>query len=366
MRLAIGLAKKGVGKTSPNPAVGAVIVKDGRVVSKGWHKKAGGAHAEASALSKKTLNAGGYSPLAGAALYVTLEPCRHYGNTPPCTEAIIRAGIKRVFLGTRDPNPLVSGKGIKALKRAGIEVVGGVLERECRGLNPAFNKFIVSKMPHVTLKLAATLDGKIATSKGESRWITGVASRRYVHRLRAITDAVITSGKTVISDDPELTVRHAHGLNPMRVVLDSAFKTPLDSKVFRRYPGDRDGRLPMVFISASAAKKKIEKAKGLGINVAAATKAVGGSGVDLKSVLKTLGNMGVTSVMVEGGGVLTASFLKDRLVDRLFWFVSPKILGADAAASVGELKIKKLGAAIEIKNIKVKKIGNDVLIEGEF
>lgn len=364
MRLAIGLAKKGAGKTSPNPVVGAVIVKNGRVISMGWHKKAGLPHAEAAALSKKNLDAGGYSPIAGAVLYVTLEPCCHYGKTPPCTEAIIRAGIKRVFLGARDPNPLVSGKGIKALKRAGIEVVSGCLEDECRGLNHAFNKFIVSRMPYVTLKLAATLDGKIATSKGESRWITGVASRRYVHRLRARTDAVITSSTAVISDDPEFTVRHATGVNPTRVVLDSAFKTPLGSKVYRRYAGDRDGRLPIVFTTAKAPLRKREKARRLGINVIAVRST--GGGVDLTAVLKALGNMGVTSIMVEGGGVLAASFLKDRLVDRLLWFIAPKILGADGVPSVGELGVKKLSAAAGLKNIKVKKLGVDVLIEGEF
>lgn len=358
MRLAIVLAKKGTGKTSPNPAVGAVIVKNGRVVSRGWHKKAGSPHAEAAALSKTNLDA------AGAVLYVTLEPCCHFGKTPPCTGAIIRAGIKKVFLGTRDPNPLVSGKGVRALKRAGIEVVGGVLGDECRGLNPAFNKFIVSRMPYVTLKLAATLDGRIAASSGESRWITGAAARRRVHGLRAITDAVLTSSSTVIKDNPEFTVRHAKGLNPTRVVLDSAFKVPLDAKVFTRHSADRDGRPPVVFTTGKASKKKIERARRLGINVIAIRSSE--SGVDLTAVLKSLGNMGITSVMAECGGALAASLLKDRLVDRLLWFVAPKLIGADGTASVGELKIKKLSAAIGLKGMKVERIGADVLIEAEF
>ncbi len=358
MREAIALAKKGAGKTSPNPAVGAVIVKNGRVVSMGWHKKAGTPHAEATALSKKGVD------FRGATLYVTLEPCCHRGKTPPCTEAIIRARIKKVFLGTRDPNPLVSGKGIKALKRAGIEVVAGVLGDECEGLNPAFNKFIVKRLPYVTLKLASTLDGRIATSSGESRWITGAAARRYAHGLRAATDAVMTSSSTVVKDDPELTVRHAAGVNPMRVVLDSTFKTALDARVFARHPADRDGRPPVVFTTAKATRNKVEMARRLGINVVAVRAA--GMGVDLRAALKALGKMGITSVIVEGGGSLAASFLKQRLVDRLLWFIAPKLIGGDGVPAVGALGTKRLGAAIGLIGAKVGKIGDDVLVEAEF
>lgn len=357
MRLAIGLAKKGIGRTSPNPAVGAVVVKNGRVVSTGWHKKAGGPHAEASALSQKGVD------FHGASLYVTLEPCCHWGKTPPCTDVIIGSGIKKVFFGARDPNPLVSGKGAKALMRAGIDVVAGVLGDECRALNPAFNKFIVSRIPYVTLKLAATLDGRIATSSSESRWITGPESRRTAHALRAASDAVMAGRTTVERDNPELTVRLARGANPTRVVLDTSFKTPLTSKIFLRHPADRDKRPPVVFTTGAASKVKIAEAKATGIRVEVVRKA--GGGADVKDVLKRLGAMGVTSVLVEGGGELSASLLRRGLVDSVCWFVAPKIIGNDGVPAVGFLGVKTPADAICLVNVRYVKTGDCLLVRAD-
>lgn len=354
MREALALAKKGLGSTSPNPAVGAVIVRNNRVIGRGYHKKAGLPHAEVEALA----DAGG--AVKGATLYVTLEPCCRFGRTPPCTEAIIRSGIKKVVAGLIDPNPGVSGKGVTALRAAGIEVVSGVLEGECGKINEGYMKHITTGLPFVTLKLASSLDGRIATSGGESKWITAQEARNSVHRLRAFNDAVMVGISTVLKDDPELTVRRVRGRNPARVVLDSTLRIPLGAKVFKA--GTGAGLL--IFTTAGADKAKASMAAATGAEVI--TVAGNKDGVDIKRVLTELGKRGVTSVLVEGGGRVAASLLKKGLADKLILFISPIALGSDGLPSIGALGIKRLKDAPRLERIASRRVGEDILLEGYF
>ncbi len=356
MRAALRLALKGAGLTSPNPAVGAVLVKDGRVISMGYHRKAGLPHAEVEALNALR------EDVSGATLYVTLEPCCHWGRTPPCTDAVVNAGIGKVVVGARDPNPRVAGKGIRALKAAGVEVISGVLEAECREINAAYVKYITMKAPLVTLKLASSLDGRIAAPDGESRWITGSVSRAFVHRLRTLADAVMVGSATVLKDDPLLTVRSVKGKNPRRVVLDSSFRIPLDAKVLKR--NDADKGPPIVFTTAAASGAKVKKAVKAGVHVIKVPAAK--EGVDIRKVLNELGKLEVTSLLVEGGGRVAASFLKAKAVDRLILFLSPVFLGGDAVPSIGPLELKALKASPRLKRLSTRSMGDDILIEGSF
>jgi len=352
MRRALVLARKGIGRTSPNPAVGAVIVKRGKVIGEGWHRKAGSPHAEIEALRSARTD------VTGSTMYVTLEPCSHHGRTPPCADALVGSGIRRVVVGMTDPNPLVSGSGVKKLARAGIEITAGVLEDECRALNGAYIKHITTGRPLVTIKLASTLDGRIATSSGESKWITGPAARRFVHRMRAATDAVMVGRATVMKDDPSLTVRDARGCSPMRVVVDSSFKSPLAAAVF-------DGSVETVlFTTRAASKSKVAKARQAGVDVVLLPKGAGG--VDLERALKELGKRGAVSLLVEGGSALAASFIKARLADRLTLFMAPMLIGADGVASVGPLGLKRLSKAPGLEWERVKRLGADILMEGSF
>ena len=354
MLKALALAKKGVGKTSPNPAVGSIVARGGKVIARGWHHKAGGPHAEIEALTVAGKNA------RGAALFVTLEPCCHFGRTPPCTDAIIASGIKKVIVGAPDPNPRVSGKGVAALRAAGIEVVEGVLSSECSALNEAYNKYITKGLPFVTLKLAASLDGRIAAPGGESKWITGVESRKLVHRMRASVDAVMVGSETALKDDPELTVRLSAGRNPARVVLDSSLRLPVTSKVFN---GVREGRESLIiFTSKDAPEGQAKKAREAGSEVVRLASAAGG--LPLKKVLKALAERGMTSVLVEGGGKLAASLLKEKLVDALVVFYGPMVIGGDGLSMVAGLGLKGLKAAPGFKDIRVKKAGDDIVVEG--
>lgn len=348
MRRALKLAARGAGRTSPNPAVGSVIVKNGRIIAEGYHKKAGAPHAEAAALS--TLKKGAKD----STLYVTLEPCCHFGRTPPCTDAIISSGIKEVVIGAVDPNPRVSGRGISLLKAAGIRVTSGVLERECRKLNEAYNRYITAGVPFVTLKLAQTLDAKTATSGGESRWITGTASRALVHRMRSMADAVMVGSSTVIADDPELNVRHLRGRDPLKVVLDTRLKTPLTARVFK-------GGGLLIF-TTGASPSRIRKAAEAGAEVVVVPAVKGG--IDLKRVFKELAKREVVSVLVEAGGTLAASLLREGLVDRLSVFISPTVMGSEGLASVGPLGVKRLKDALKIEDLTVKRAGTDILVEG--
>ncbi len=357
MRQAIALAKKGLGLTSPNPAVGAVVVRSGAVISKGFHRKAGLPHAERAAIERiKKIN-------KDSTLYVTLEPCCHYGRTPPCTDLIIGSGIKRVVIGAVDPNPKVRGKGIRALMGAGVEVTTGVLKEECGALNEQYEKHITTGLPFVTLKLATTLDGKIATKTGESRWITGIEARRFAHRLRSVHDAVMVGCNTVMKDDPELTVRHLRGRNPKRIVLDSTLRTPLEARVFNNIHKDGGDEL-IIFTTSRAKAGDVNRVREKGATVIIAP--AGENGLSLSHVLKELGRLGVTGVLVEGGATLAAAFLKQGLVDRFMLCVSPMIIGGDGVSAIGALGIDRLKQALRLKDLSIKRLGADILFNGNF
>jgi len=350
IRLALELARRGEGYTNPNPIVGAVVVKDGKIIGQGWHRRFGGPHAEVFALEEAGEDA------AGATIYVTLEPCSHHGKTPPCADRIIRAGISRVVVACRDPNPLVSGRGIEKLRDAGIEVREGVLEEEGRRVNEIFFKFIRTGIPFVQLKLAQSLDGKIAIRSGESKWITGDAARTEVHRLRRRFAAVLVGAKTAIKDDPLLTVRHVEGPNPVRIVLDGRGRVPLDARMF-----SEDGRT----IVATAAMPE-EKEAGLRARGVEVWRLPGDGGrVDLHALLVRIGKEGLDSLLIEGGGETAAAFLEASLVDKVSLFISPIIIGgSDAVPAVGGIGVERIADAIKLEGMEVAKLGRDLLITG--
>ena len=357
MRLALKLARKGLGTTSPNPMVGAVVVKGKTIVGRGYHHRAGEPHAEILALRQAGTQA------RGAKLYLNLEPCDHFGRTPPCTRAILEAGIRYVIAGMKDPNPLVSGGGIRRLRRAGVRVDVGVLEKECRELNAPFCKYITRKRPFVTLKAAASLDGKVATRSGDSRWISGEISRNYVHRLRQAMDAVMVGIGTVLKDDPLLTVRLPRGeksRQPLRVIVDSRLRIPLHSQLVRTA-----GQYPTLVATTQAASLS-RKRQLAAANVEVAMIARDARGhVSLRGLMKELACRGVVSLLLEGGSTLNASALKEGVVDRLLFFLAPKIIGGQRAPGViggdGTLRIKD---AEPVEILKVGRIGPDILIEG--
>ncbi len=350
MRMAISLAKKGIGTASPNPMVGAVVVKNGKIVGKGYHKRHGEAHAEVDALN----DAG--SKAKGATLYLNLEPCCHYGKTPPCTDAVTKAGIKRVVAGMMDPNPKVSGKGFDILKKAGIEVTTGVLEDESSRLNEGFVNRIKTGRPFVILKIAASLDGKTATKNKESKWITSEASRHHVHRVRGQVDAIMTGIGTVVADDPLLTPRVGKVKKlPLRVVVDSSLRVPATAKVV--------GINTIFATTGKAPKKKMESLRSSGAEVEIFKSSNGK--VDLSLVMDHLGKRGINSVMVEAGPELSASLLREGLVDKALFFYAPKIIGGIAApCMVGGDGVDRLSEAMRLKEIRVKMLGEDVMIEG--
>lgn len=349
MKKALKLALKGAGRVSPNPMVGAVLVKDGKVVATGYHEYYGGPHAEVVALD----NAKGEAK--GATLYVNLEPCVHFGKTPPCAPRIIEAGIRRVVIATLDPNPLVSGKGVDLLKKAGIEVVTGVLEREARRLNEAFFKWITKGIPFVILKIAVSLDGKIANALGESKWITSLSSRRLVHKFRSLYDAVLVGVETVLRDDPELTVRLVKGRNPVRVVLDTYLRVPSHAKILTS-PGRK-----IIFYSEVASREKVKELEAVGVELYKVSSENGI--IELRDVLKKLGELGIASVMVEGGRKIFSSFLREGLVDKLLYFIAPKIIGK-GIGPFDELEVSSLDSSIKINEFTLRKVGEDILLEG--
>jgi diaminohydroxyphosphoribosylaminopyrimidine deaminase/5-amino-6-(5-phosphoribosylamino)uracil reductase len=354
MRMALRLAAKAKGRTSPNPMVGAVVVKGGKVISRGYHRKAGELHAEAIAL-KKTGKAA-----KGATLYVTLEPCSHTDKrTPPCTPLVLQSGVKRLVVAMIDPNPRVSGGGIKTLRKSGIEVVTGVLEADAKKLNEAFIKYITTGMPFVTLKIAQTLDGKIATSSGESKWITGEKAREEGHRLRAVNDAVLVGINTVLKDDPSLTARIPGGRDPIRVIVDSKLRTPLNAKVITQKSSAK------TFIAALDTMSKVNLV-GLLDAGAEILLARGGSGrVNLKDLMKRLGSFGVTSVLIEGGAELNASALRSGLVDKVVMFIAPMLMtGRDSLCSIGGTSPMKLAQSIGLSDVRARSVGKDMMIEG--
>ncbi|MDO8550774.1 MAG: bifunctional diaminohydroxyphosphoribosylaminopyrimidine deaminase/5-amino-6-(5-phosphoribosylamino)uracil reductase RibD [Ignavibacteria bacterium] len=353
IKLAIEIAKKGSGKVSPNPLVGCIVIKNDRILGAGFHEKFGGKHAEVNAIEKAGSN------IEGATIYSNLEPCSHFGKTPPCVDLIISSKIKKVVIGTLDMNPQISGKGVKKLKAAGIEVKVGVLENECIGLNKFFFKYITKKLPYVTLKAAQTIDGKIADKAGESSWISSVPSRKYVHSLRARYDAVLVGAGTVEKDDPKLTVRLTEGRNPKRIILDSDLDLNLNHKIFTR---NSDKNLIVITSRKSIGKKRrINKLNSLGVTLLF-VKEERDDRINLKSALRELQKIGIASVLVEGGSQVFTSFIKENLFDDMIIFISPKILGCGIPI-VGNLGIKQLQKSLKIKINNVEKIGDDVLVE---
>lgn len=355
MRLAISLAKKGVGKTSPNPLVGAVVVKDGEIISEGYHRKFGGAHAEINALIK----AGGGAK--GADIFINLEPCCHYGKTPPCFKEVISSGISKVLVGMVDPNPAVAGKGIKYLRDAGVGVEVGILEDDCKLLNEAYIKYITTKKPFVTLKLASTLDGKIATYTGESKWITEKGSRKKVHKMRGTVDGIIVGVGTILEDNPHLTNRFTNGTSPNRIIVDSVLRTPLTSNVLKKIPNTE------VFIATTykAPLKKIERLRRMGVKIIFLPLLE--DGIDLKALMSELGKHGMMNLLLEGGAKLATSAIRSGVVDKLSLFLAPKIMGGSESAPMFlDLGVKSLNEMFHINGMRSKKIGNDILIEGYF
>ena len=353
MERALYLAALGQGSTSPNPMVGAVIVKNNDIIAEGWHEKAGLPHAEVVALNK----AG--DAARDADMYVSLEPCSHYGKTSPCVDAIIEAGIKRVVVAVRDPNPLVSGNGIAKLKAAGIKVEEGLMAKEAERLNEVFFQWIKTGVPFVVAKYAMSLDGKIATRTGDSKWISCPKSRELTHKLRNIYDAILVGFGTVKADNPALTCRLEQGRNPVRVIVDSRGETPLDAQVLN------DGLAQTIMVLTDAAPtEKIEQFKKLD-NVRVITMPQVNGWVDLESLLRYLGSQEITSVLVEGGSTLNASLLAGKLVDKVQVFIAPIIIGGQAALGpVGGCGVETIAQSWQLTDMEVEKIGSDVLLSG--
>jgi len=370
MQLALRLARRGYGMTSPNPMVGAVLVQKGKMIGQGWHRQAGLPHAEIEALLDA--EAKGFDA-KGATLFVTLEPCCTHGRTPPCTDAIIAAGIRKVVVAATDPNPAHSGKAFRLLKRAGIEVVHGVLADEAERLNEAFNHWIVHRTPFVTLKVAMTLDGKIATASGESKWITGPKARAYGMRLREGADAILVGINTVLADDPSLTARAISNFkfqiqNPKRrIILDSLARTPLTAKVVN----DELAAWTTIVVSRGAPKKQVQAlAKRVRVIVAPIKQSKiksQKSEIDLHWLMKKLGEEQVTNILVEGGGEVNASFLPGGLAHRVAFFYAPKILGGrDARKGVSGDGIKRVADTIKLHDVGFKWLGPDLLLTGRI
>ena len=346
MRLALREARRGLGRTSPNPAVGALLVKGGRVVGRGHHVQAGAPHAEVMAIREAGASA------RGADLYTTLEPCDHVGRTPPCSLAILAAGVRRVFSGSDDPNPRVNGRGIRRLRRAGIEVELGVLREECDALNEPWFRFITTGRPHVTLKVAATLDGRIATASGDSRWVTGPEARDHVHRLRNAVDAVLVGAGTARADDPRLTARlpGGRGRDPVRVVLDSRLELPMTGRIFRQRSEAATLVAHVTGTPPSKAPRGVEYLR---------CRAQRGR-VDLRDLLLRLGKRGVTTLLVEGGSEVNRSFLEAGLVDQLLLFVAPKIAGGGIPWLGGEGPAR-MAEALPVHDLRMRRMGRDLL-----
>ena len=352
MREALRLARRGAGATSPNPMVGAVVVAGDEIVGTGYHPRLGDPHAEVFALRAAGARA------RGATLYVTLEPCVHWGRTPPCTEAIINAGIRRVVAAMPDPDHRVGGRGLRRLAEAGVETRVGVGEREAIALNEAYVKHRTAGLPFVTAKWAMTLDGRIATRSGESQWISGEASRALAHEMRAAADAILVGIGTVLRDDPALTARTpAASRNPQRIVLDSTLRIPLGARVFAR-----DGT-PVVVATTDRGRPDTRRAlEAMGVEVMSATGTDGR--VDLAAVVRELGRRGVLSLLVEGGGTVLGAFADAGLIDKVVAFVAPTLVGGPAPGPVGGHGVETLAQARRLVRTGVRLVGEDVVIEG--
>jgi diaminohydroxyphosphoribosylaminopyrimidine deaminase/5-amino-6-(5-phosphoribosylamino)uracil reductase len=352
MRLALSLAERGAGRVNPNPMVGAVIVKDGRIIGQGWHEKFGGPHAERNGLAACT------ETPAGATLYVTLEPCCHHGKTPPCTDVILESGIRRVVIGSKDPNPLVCGKGTDILRANGVEVTESVLREACDGLNRAFFHFIQTKTPYVTMKYAMTMDGKIATDCGASRWITGEAAREQVHRDRRRNAAVMVGVGTVLSDDPQLTCRIPDGRNPLRIVCDTHLRTPLAA-------GLVVGAAVAGTLIATAVTDAGRHAPYLAAGCSVIVVPEADGHIDLRALMRALGGRGIDSILLEGGGALNWSALKSGIVRRVQAYVAPKLFGGHGKTPVGGTGVTLPDGAFFLSPPVITRLGDDILLESE-
>jgi len=351
MNLALENAQAMKGQTDPNPLVGSVIVNENRIVGIGTHLKAGEPHAEIHAIRM----AGGKAK--GGTIYVTLEPCSHFGRTSPCAIAIVEAGIKKVVIATLDPNPVVAGNGVKILENAGIEVVVGILEEKSRKMNEVFNKFIIEQKPFITMKAGSTLDGKIATHTADSKWITSADARNDGHKLRNENMAILVGVNTVIEDDPELTTRIPNGRNPIRIVLDSTLRIPLDSKVAT------DGLAETWIFTSSTfneeAKKRLEERGVLIYHTS------GSKHVDTNDVVRILGEKLVSSVLIEGGGTIHAAFLENQLVDKVAIYIAPKLVGgAQAPTFLEGTGVTLMRDAVDLEGLHVTQIGKDFKFTG--
>lgn len=353
MSLALDLAKKGAGWTSPNPMVGAIIVQNGQIIAQGYHAKYGQLHAERAALAACTKDP------TGATMYVTLEPCCHHGRQPPCTEAILQAGISRVVIGSGDPNPLVKGKGTAWLRSHGIQVTQGVLEEECRALNHVFFHFIQTGQPYVVLKYAMTLDGKLAAYTGASQWITGEEARRHVHTQRNRYRAILVGVGTVLADDPQLTCRIEHGRNPLRIVCDTNLRTPTGAQVVRTA-----SQIPTCIATCVTQESQLAPYREAGCQILSLPQSNGH--VSLRALLTKLGELGVDSVLAEGGSALHWSLVQENFVNRVQIYLAPKILGgAQAKSPVGGQGFPHPDHALQCKAPVLTRLGKDLLWESE-
>ncbi|MBL4935059.1 bifunctional diaminohydroxyphosphoribosylaminopyrimidine deaminase/5-amino-6-(5-phosphoribosylamino)uracil reductase RibD [Clostridium sp. YIM B02515] len=357
MERALELAKKGIGFTNPNPLVGAVIVKDGRIIGEGYHEVYGQGHAEVNAFKNAT------EDVRGATMYVTLEPCSHYGKTPPCAKGIVEKGIRKVVIALGDPNPEVAGRGIQILRDNGIEVVTGVLEEESRKLNEIFLKYITTKMPFCILKIAMTLDGKIASRTGDSKWITNEESRKYVHMLRNRVAAIMVGIGTVLQDDPYLNTRLEEGKSsdPIRVIVDTYARIPLEANVLSIKSEART----IVAVTELASEENLKKLKSKGAEIIIC-RANNGK-VDLNYLMKALGERKIDSVLIEGGSELNYSTIEAGIVDKANVFIAPKFIGgSEAKTPVGGLGKVLMKEAEHLKNIEIYRFGDDIMVEGYF
>lgn len=353
MKMALELAQKGMGFTAPNPMVGAVIVKNGRIIGQGYHRKYGELHAEREALAVCT------EEPKGASIYVTLEPCCHYGKQPPCVNAILEAGIRRVIIGSSDPNPLVAGKGIRILKDHGIEVTENILKEECDKLNEAFFYYIQNKKPYVVMKYAMTMDGKIAAYTGESKWVTGEAARIHVQEQRLKYTGIMVGVGTVLADDPMLTCRLENSRNPVRIICDSHLRTPLTSKIVRTAE-----TIPTILASSSKDQQKIKNYEELGCQVLYVPEKNGH--IDLNRLMELLGAAKIDSILLEGGGSLNWSALESGIVQKVQTYIAPKLFGGEEAKTPVEGKgFPDPASAVLLKNSGIIRLGDDFLIESE-
>lgn len=353
MKRALELAVKGIGMVNPNPMVGAVIVKDNKVIGEGFHEKYGHAHAERNAVKNAV------EDIEGATVYVTLEPCAHYGKTHPCVDLLIEKKVRKVVIGMLDPNPLVAGKSIKKLKENNIEVKVGVKEKECRKLNEVFIKYITTKKPFVIMKAGISIDGKIATSSGESKWITSERSRLHSHELRNRMSGIMVGINTVLSDDPSLTYRGEHkGKDPLRIIIDSTLKVPFESKVIKY--NNNNTIVACVENTDLIKKEKLEK---MGVKIIE-TKSKKGK-VDLQEVVEKLGKEKIDSILLEGGGTLNFSALKEGIVDKVRFYIAPKIIGGENSKnSVSGQGFYNLDDCVNLKDMSYEQMGNEIVVEG--